>query len=258
MKHMKQCFLALSIVFCVAGMVQAQDSTGSKSNKSKPPKKDWSKVTIGDRANDHFMIQAGYDGWVGAPDSIETSGFGRHLNVYIMLDKPFKTDPRWSVGLGVGIGSSNIFFDKTMIDLKGAINTTQVSFRDVSTQNNFNKYKLATVWAEIPVELRHISNPLRSDGSFKWSIGAKVGTMISGYTKGKDLQSSEGQSLYGEKYIAKEKDRKFLNNLRLAPTARIGFGNFTIYGAYQITTLFREGQGPEMKPFSVGLCLSGL
>jgi len=257
---MRKCILALSIVFSVAGMVHAQDSTVSKpsSKKTKPPKKDWSKVTIGDRANDHFMIQAGYDGWLSTPDSIQTSGFSRHLNIYVMLDKPFKTDPRWSVGLGVGIGSSNIFFDKTLIDLKGAISTTQVTFQNASAINHYDKYKLTTVWAEVPIELRHISNPLNSDGSFKWSIGAKVGTMLSGYTKGKDLQNATGQSLYGDKYIAKEKDRKYLNNLRLAPTARIGFGNFTVYGAYQITTLFREGQGPEVRPYSIGLCLSGL
>jgi hypothetical protein len=144
------------------------------------------------------------------------------------------------------------------LDLKGAINKTQVTFQDAAATNHYKKYKLATVWAEIPIELRHISNPLNSDGSFKWSIGAKIGTMVSGYTKGKDLQTKDGQSVYGDKYIAKEKDRKYLNNLRLAPTARIGFGNFTIYGAYQVTTLFREGQGPEVRPYSVGLCISGL
>ena len=252
---MKKCFLALGLYICSIGFIQAQDTT-KISKKGK--KTDWSKVTLGDRANDHFMFQFGYDGWVSVPDSINTSGNGRFLNMYLMLDMPFKTDPRWSVGIGAGIGSSNIFFDKTYIDLKGGINPSQVSFIDASDQDHFKKYKLTTVWAEAPIELRHISNPLSSDKSFKWSIGVKVGTMISGHTKGKDLQSEDGQSLYGNKYIAKEKDRKFLNNLRLAPTVRVGLGNFTVYGAYQITSLFREGQGPEVRPFSVGLCLSGL
>ncbi len=252
---MNKCILTLCVAILGVGMVQAQDST--KTDK-KSKKTDWSKVSIGERANDHFMVQAGYDNWVGAPDSIQLKGTGRHLNIYIMLDKPFKTDPRWSVGLGVGIGSSSVFFENTYIDLKGSINKTQVTFKDVTSQEHFKKYKLATVWAEIPIELRHISNPLKSDKSFKWSIGAKVGTMISGYTKGKNLQTAEGQSLYGEKYIMKEKDRKYLNNLRLAPTVRIGYGNITLYGAYQITSLWKEGQGPETRPYSIGLCLSGL
>jgi hypothetical protein len=252
---MNKCFLAAGLLICSFFSAEAQQTTDTP---KKGKKTDWSKVSIGDRANDHFMFQFGYDGWVATPDSINTSGNGRFLNIYLMLDKPFKTDPRWSVGLGVGVGSSSIFFDKTAIDLKGAVNRTQVSFINAENMDHFKKYKLTTVWAEVPIELRHVSNPLKSDKSFKWAIGAKVGTMISGYTKGKDLQNKDGQSLYGNKFIEKEKDRKFLNNLRLAPTARIGIGHFTLYGAYQITGLFREGQGPEVRPFSVGLCIGGL
>ena len=63
-------------------------------------KKDWSKVVI-DQAGDHFMIAFTGDLWSGAPDSINNliKGFSRGLNVAIMLNKPFKSDPRWSVAL---------------------------------------------------------------------------------------------------------------------------------------------------------------
>ena len=54
------------------------------------------------RANDHFMVQLGYDGWAPVPDTIHIKGFSHSVNVYIMLDFPFKTDPRFSVGIGVG------------------------------------------------------------------------------------------------------------------------------------------------------------
>ena len=254
---MRKCILTLGLAFAGFWGAMAQDSTAIVSSK-KSPKTDWSKVTLGDRANDHFLIQYGYDGWANLPDDIKTTGFGRHFNAYLMLDKPFKTDPRWSVGLGVGIGSSNIFFDKTYIDLKGEVNRNQASFIDASQTDHFKKYKLTTVWAEAPIELRHVTNPLKSDNSFKWAVGVKVGTMISGGTKGKDLQNKDGQSIYGNKYIVKEKDRKFLNNLRLAPMVRVGYGHFSIYGAIQLTPLFKEGQGPEVRPFSIGLCLGGL
>ena len=65
------------------------------------PKKDWAKLDLSTRANDHFMIQYGYDGWPNLPDSINTSGFSRHFNAYVMLDKPFKTNPNFSVGFGL-------------------------------------------------------------------------------------------------------------------------------------------------------------
>ena len=46
-----------------------------------PPKKDWSKLDLSTRANDHFLIQYGDDAWPNVPDSINTSGFSRHFNI---------------------------------------------------------------------------------------------------------------------------------------------------------------------------------
>jgi hypothetical protein len=59
-------------------------------------------------------------------------------------------------------------------------------------------------------------------------------------------------------YIAKEKDKKYINNTRVTATMRVGYGNVTLFGSYTLTDLFKEGQGPRVKPFSVGLTLSGL
>ena len=39
---------------------------------------------------------------------------------------------------------------------------------------------------------------------------------------------------------------------------RLGFGHFTLYGSYAITPLFKEGNGPDINPLTVGLNLSGL
>ena len=77
-------------------------------------KKDWSKVAI-DRAGDHIMLQFSYDNWSGKPDSIKNrlKGLPRGFNFYVMMNKPFKSDPRWSVGFGLGVSSSNIYFKKT-------------------------------------------------------------------------------------------------------------------------------------------------
>ncbi len=247
--------LAVALISSTAALSQEVEKT---SKEGKKEKKDWSKVKLGDRANDHFMIQVGTETMIGLPDTVETKGIGRHLNIYVMLDKPFKTDPRFSVGFGVGIGSSNIYYNNTEVDLKGAVDRTRATLIDVEGKERFKKYKMATVWAEAPIELRYVANPLNSDKSFKVALGVKIGTMVSGYTKGKDLLSAAGQSIYGNKFIEKEKDRKFLNTTRLAGTLRFGKGNFTIYSAFQITNLYKDGQGPDSRPLSLGICLSGL
>ncbi|MES2648204.1 MAG: hypothetical protein V4717_15110 [Bacteroidota bacterium] len=221
------------------------------------PKKDWTKVNLGNRANDHFMIQFGLDGWAGAPDSINISGFSRHFNFYLMYDKPFKTAPRLSVAAGVGLGTSSIFFEKTNIDIAGKTGASQIRFIN-ATSNYFKKYKLNTTWVEVPIELRFVSDPLHSGKSWKMAIGAKIGTMIESHTKGKNLVGASDNSLYGTKYVEKEKSKKYFNSTRLAATMRAGYGPVTIYGAYQVTNLFKEAAGPTAHPYSIGLCLSGL
>src|SRR4051794_38353687 len=100
---MKKILLAvLSITAVIVANAQTKDSTKRKI--------DLSKIDLSNRANDHFMLQYGYDGWLNTPDSINPSGFSRHFNFYFMYDKPFKSSPHFSVGIGLGLGTSNVFF----------------------------------------------------------------------------------------------------------------------------------------------------
>ncbi len=220
-----------------------------------PKKTTRTKIDLSNRSNDHVMLQFGLDGWSGViPDSVKPSGFSRHFNAYIMLDKPFKTNPRFSVGLGVGIGSSNIFFERKLVDIKSQ--ATRLPFTNLDSANHFKKYKLTTVYAEAPVELRYTSHPENSNSSFKFALGAKVGQLINAHTKGKTLQSKSGTTV--NSYIVKENSKKFFNATRLAVTGRIGYGVLSLYGAYQITTFLKDATGAEIRPYSLGICISGL
>src|ERR1700726_5345936 len=96
-------FFVIALVLLTAAAAVAQKDTTTQTSK----KKDWSKVKLGHRANDHFMFQLGYDNWAGRPDTIQTTGLSRSVNVYFMLDFPFKSDPRFRAAAGLGIGSSN-------------------------------------------------------------------------------------------------------------------------------------------------------
>ena len=231
------CFLINSLV--------AQDSTVKK---KKAP------INLSGRANDHFMIQLGYAGWAGKPDSINTGGFSKSFNVYFMFDFPFKTNPKLSMAFGPGISSDHIQFKKTYVGIKDITETLQ--FRDQSDTNHFKKTKLNTTYLEAPVEFRYTANPLNSDKSFKFAIGAKVGTMINAHTRNKEWENKSGNTL--NSYMMKESSKRFFNTTRLVGTARVGLGHFTLYGSYQITSLFKEGVAAEIRPFSIGLTISGL
>jgi hypothetical protein len=256
---MKKFFLAAAYLLTVQ-LAIAQNTTIPVNDSTRititenPQPREFKKFDLSNRSNDHLLFQYGMDGWAGTPDSINKSGFSRHFNAYLMLDKPFKTNPKFSVALGVGIGSSNIFFEKSFVDIKATGTTLPFSRRD--TTNHFKKFKLTTVFAEAPVELRFSSNPTANKQSFKVALGVKVGMLVNAHIKGKTLEDKNGNVV--NNYTLKENSKKFFNSTRFAGTARIGYGIFSLHGSYAITTLLKDGAGPEIRPYSVGITISGL
>jgi Outer membrane protein beta-barrel domain len=218
--------------------------------KSEPKKK----PTIVSRANDHLLLQFGYTSWAGIPDSINTKGFPRSFNAYFLFDFPFKSNPKISVAIGAGVGTDNIFFDKTYVGIKDI--TPTLVFQDQSDTTHFKKNKLGTAYIEAPLELRFSSNPGNPNKSFKVALGIKGGLLVGAHIKQKTLQTSSGATL--NEYIEKQFSKRFFNSNRFAGTLRIGYGVFSVFGTYQINSLFKEGLGPDVRPFTIGLTLSGL
>lgn len=259
---MKKFLLTLASIFTLQ-VINAQtntettvDSTQLTGLVSTPKtKKALPKLDLSNRSNDHLMLQYGVANWAGTNDTINPSGFSRFFNFYIMLDKPFKTNPKLSVGLGVGIGSDNIFFKNTYVDITST--KASLPFRNVDSVDHFKKFKLTTIFLEAPIELRYSSNPANNAKSVKAALGVKVGTLLKAYTKGKTLLDKNDNEI--NSFIEKQYNKRFFNSIRLAGTARIGYGIFSLFGSYQITSFLKEGAGPaEIRPYSIGLCLSGL
>lgn len=206
------------------------------------------------RSNDHFLLQVGYTMWQGSPDSIKTGGLPRTFNAYFMFDYPFKTNPHWSAAIGGGIGTDNVFFDKTYVGIKD--NSSRLAFKNLSDTSHFKKYKLATAYLEAPVELRFRTNPDNDSKSLKLAVGAKVGLLLNAHTKGKTFQDKNGNTLTS--YILKENSKRFFNNNRLSVMGRIGYGHFSLFTSYQVNSLFKEAVAPTIRPMTVGLTISGL
>jgi hypothetical protein len=240
---------AIGVLLSVAALAQG-DSTQAEITKPKPV------LTAANlpRSNDHIILQLGYTGWSGKPDSINTGGLPRTFNAYVMMDFPFKTSPNWSVALGLGIATDNMYFDKTAVEITSP--TINLTFRNLADTNHFKRYKLATAYAELPVELRFSTNPDNNRQSVKFALGAKVGFLVNAHTKGNVLENKAEVALndYKEKLFSK----KFFNKQRLSGTARIGYGHFSLFGTYAITPIFREGVAPTIRPYTIGLMVSGL
>jgi Outer membrane protein beta-barrel domain len=211
---------------------------------------------LGTRAADHFMIQIGANFLTGAPDSIKTyvKGFNRSANVYFMLDKPFKGNPKLSLGIGLGIGTTSIYFNK--MEARIGANTAKLPFIRTDTGNNYKKYKIATAFLEIPLELRFMSNPENPNKSIKGALGVKIGTLINAHTRAKNLQNPAGARL--NSYTYKETAKAFFNSTRISLTGRVGYGIYSLFGSYAITNAFKDGVAPEIKTVQIGFCISGL
>jgi hypothetical protein len=247
---MKQ-FLGIAIFLLATATAFAQ---AQKDSTVVPKKKDWSKIKLNRLASDHFMVQVGYDNWANKPDTILTTGFSRSFNFYAMYDIPFKSDLRFSVAAGLGFGSSNIFFNQQEV-LVNSQNPT-LAFPDMQGANHFKKFKLVTNALEIPIELRYALDPEHSNSSWKFALGVKVGTLLTVYTKGKNMVNNAGQTI--NDYIEKEVSKRYFNSTRLIGTFRVSYGVIGLFGQFQATGLIRPAYGPPVLPFSIGLCLSGL
>lgn len=236
-------FVALSTL--IVSSILAQDEPKPNS-KTKP--------NLKGRANDHFLLQVGVTNWAGTPDSIKTKGLSRSFNMYFMFDFPFKSNPHLSVAIGAGIGTDNINFNKTYVGIKDA--TPTLRFIDQSDTTHFKKNKLTTAILEAPLELRFSSNPVTPNKSYKVALGIKVGALLNAHIKQKTLESKTGGTLLA--YTEKQASKRFFNSNRFVATARFGYGVFSLFGTYQLNPLFKTGLGPDVRPYTIGLNLSGL
>ncbi|RYF85051.1 MAG: hypothetical protein EOO03_13885, partial [Chitinophagaceae bacterium] len=190
------------ILFAVAFLIAGSSAIAQK--KKMP--------NLGNRAADHIMIQLATDHWLGAPDSISShlKGLSRGANIYIMLDKPFKGNPKLSVGIGLGVSTSNMFFKRMEVDITS--NSPTLPFINLDTLPHFKKYKLATTYLEIPLELRFMSKPADPNHAVKVALGVKLGTMLKAQTKAKELRNASGNAV--NNYIEKQSTKSFFNSTR--------------------------------------------
>lgn len=234
---MTKYFFTLLAFFALAeSHAQTSGTQTGKSNYSMP-------------SRDYVMIQFGYEGWNGAPDSIKIGGIGRAFNAYLCYDFPLAKS-NFSFAAGAGIGVSNIYLKNQMISLTDTSRGSQILF--LPENYDYKKFKLTTAYLEAPFELRYFGNKANRNKGFKASVGLKVGALISTHTKGK-------RTLSGKPVIDKESAKRYIETVRYSATMRLGYGNFSLYGQYSIGNLFKVGAGPEnIRPYQIGLCITGL
>ncbi len=241
---MKKIYFLLFLSFSLLTGLVAQENGANTGKK---------KIDSSTRPNVHLVIQFGHTTWTGVPDTIAMGKFSKSFNVYFMFDFPFKSNPKMSLGAGVGVGSDHIRFSKVNVGIKEIGSTLR--FTNVRDTNHYKKTKLATSYAEVPLELRYSANPETGKG-LKFGLGVRVGALINAHTRNVDWQNRNGNLI--NEFSVKESSTRYFNKTRFVGTFRVGYGNFSIFSSYQLNPTLRDGVGPTARPFTLGLMLSGL
>lgn len=241
---MKKFFGVLSLALSFTSIVFAQSATnapGAKDEKNKIVKP----------SRDFFMFQMTYDNWAKTPDYIDIGGIGRGFGAYLAYDFPI-SQSHFSFAAGIGVTTNNIYFNDQIPVMNR--NSDTIIFQNVDTMpdvNFYKKQKLNTTYLEVPLELRFFGNKDNRNQGFKAAVGMKVGLLVGAHTK-------VSHSLAGPIIKEKVNTKRYVESWRFTPNVRLGWGNFSLYGSYNLTGLFKAGMGPEVFPYSIGICITGL
>lgn len=207
-------------------------------------------AAINKPSRDFVMIQLGYNNWMNKPDSVKTKPFGYVFNAYLCYDFPIKKS-HMSFATGVGINTSVVYLDKQMLVVNDTSTLGGAAARIIADPTPGKRYKTVTTYLQAPFELRYFSNNLNRNKGFKAALGVTVGAFLGAHTK--ELTSVSGTTI---RY--KENTKRYYSPWNFAATARIGWGNLSVFGSYNITNVFKDNNGPALTPASVGICITGL
>ncbi len=150
---------------------------------------------------------------------------------------------RGNIGLvtGMGISYNNYKFDNpyTIDKVNGIIEPIELD-----PQDSFKKSKLTVSYLTIPLMLEAQIPVNNHTGRLFLSGGILGGLNIGSHTKVKWNDN-------------KQKDRGGfnVNPFKYAAIFRVGLNDIHLYATYNFSTLFKDGKGPELTPFSVGISL---
>lgn len=242
-------FIQSSLMFAQSGKVYVNSGGQDRSVKDSTAAMLGKNKGVTKPSRDFVMIQLGYNNWVNKPDSVKTKPFGYVFNMHLCYDFPLKKS-KMSFATGIGIHNSIVYLDKQML-VNNDTGSLGGAARIITDPNPGKRYKMVTTYLQAPFELRYFSNSLNRNKGFKAAIGVTVGAFLGGHTK--ELNSVGGTNI---KY--KENTKRYYSPWDFAATARIGWGNMSVFGSYNVTNVFKDNAGPALTPASVGICITGL
>ncbi len=181
---------------------------------------------------------------------------------------PLSKNQKWGMLTGLGLGFNDYRFLKPTYLNMDSSKLEGYLFDDISIR----KSKLSAMYLTLPVLFEFQTNPWQRKNSFHIGIGMVISARLSSHTKVyfNELNSDYNLKQYNPKTDnyetvltgtspnepkVHEYDDWFLRPFKFDATVRIGWGVINLFATYSVQTLFRDGKGPELYPWSAGITL---
>lgn len=211
-------------------------------------------------------MNSNFDNATNFMDYNMTKSVGVHLNLY---EQNIQLSSSGNFGLitGLGIEWTNFRFrnNVTIIDSANGIHGYYNKGVDME------KSKLTISYLTLPILFEYQNHPSRKIEKFHFTAGVLLGLRLGSHTKRVFSQKNMPFELYdGENFgtanligtsttsddgVMKTHDDFHITPLKAEAMVRIGWGYINLFGKYSLTTLFRDGKGPELYPYSIGITL---
>jgi hypothetical protein len=143
---------------------------------------------------------------------------------------------------GIGLGWNNYRLSNDILLVKGP----QELEYDVLETGQPRKNKLTMMMINVPLMLELQTRSHSEFSKFHMAAGLNLGFRVSSHTK-------QVYEIDGKKDKVKTHEDFYINPFRYDLQARMGWGKINFFASYSLNSLFREGKGPEVYPFSIGL-----
>ncbi len=214
-----------------------------------------------------FLIDLGVNQGIGKPSSFQQGFWGsRTVNIYYHYPiRIGRSKFSFNPGFGMSLERWKFKNGATLIDTvelvsypNGAAAATQVEQYNLLSPTRIypqlaTKSMLVANYFEIPIDFRFDTKPEDLGRSLNVAIGGRVGILYDAFTKVKYDDK-------GESVKVKYKLNHGLSQFRYGIYSRIGLGNFSLFGFYNLTPLFEKNKGPEgttMNSYTVGISVNG-
>lgn len=147
------------------------------------------------------------------------------------------------VGLvsGIGFRWNNYKFSNTSVRLNKGANELEHYF---DSTVNTTKSKLTVTYLTIPLMLE-FQVPVNNKPLYL-AAGIEGAIKLEAHTK---FKTDSGNK-------SKTRSDYYINPFTYVASARIGYNDFGFYGTYSLQSLFKENEGPELYPFTIGVSLN--